>query len=68
MVWLQDVDQGMHLLEGWRKLTLHRVTSRGETKNDMDGVIKKMKLLKFEKRMVVDRNDWRRRIYVLDRI
>ena len=34
----------------------------------MEVVKKEMKLLELEKRMVVNRNDWRRRIHVLDRL
>ena len=34
----------------------------------MEVVKKNMKLLELEERMMVDRNDWRRRIHVLDRI
>ena len=42
---------------------------RRDKKIDMDGVVKNyMKLLELEERMVVDRNDWRRMIHVLDRV
>ena len=34
----------------------------------MEVIKNDMKLLKLEERMVVDRNDWRRMIHVLDRI
>ena len=41
----------------------------GKIKNGLDeGGKKNMKLLELEERMVVDRNDWRRRIHVLDQI
>ena len=41
----------------------------GETKNDVDrGDKNDMKLLELEEMMVVDMNDWRRQIHVLDRI
>ena len=32
----------------------------------MEMIKNDMKLLELEKRMVIDRNDWRRRIHVLD--
>ena len=42
---------------------------RGRPKMMWMEVIKNdMKLLELEERMVVDRNDWRRRIHVLDQI
>ena len=34
----------------------------------MEVIKNDMKLLELEERMVVDRNDWRRRIYVSDQI
>ena len=34
----------------------------------LEVVTKDMKLLELEERMVVDRNVWRRKIHVLDRI
>ena len=50
-----DIVQGKKL-RGRPKMTWMEVV-----KNDM-------KLLELEKRMVVNRNDWRRRIHVLDRL
>ena len=42
---------------------------RGRPKMTWMEVVKKdMKLLELEERMVVDRNVWRRRIHVLDRL
>ena len=42
---------------------------RGRPKMTWMEVVKKdMKLLELEERMVADKNDWRRRIHVLDRI
>ena len=42
---------------------------RGRPKMTWMEVVKKdMKLLELEERMVIDRNVWRRRIHVLDRI
>ena len=42
---------------------------RGRPKMTWMKVVKKdMKLLELEERMITDRNDWRRRIHVLDRI
>ena len=42
---------------------------RGSPKMTWMEVVKKdMKLLELEERMVANRNDWRRRIHVLDRI
>ena len=44
-------------------------TLRGRPKMIWMEVVKKdMKLLELEERMVTDRNVWRRRIHVLDRI
>ena len=34
----------------------------------MEVVNKDMKLLELEERMVADRNDWRKKIHVLDRV
>ena len=34
----------------------------------MEVVKNDMKLLELEEKMIVDRNDWRRRIHILDRI
>ena len=42
---------------------------RGRPKMTWMEVVKKdMKLLELEERVVANRNDWRRRIHVLDRI
>ena len=42
---------------------------RGRPKMTWMEMIKNdMKLLELEKRMVVDRNDWKRMIHVLDRV
>ena len=42
---------------------------RGRPKRTwMDMIKNDMKLLELEESMVVDRNDWRRRIHVLDRV
>ena len=50
-----DIEQGKKL-KGRPKMTW------------MEVVKKDMKLLELEERMVVNRNVWRRRIHVLDRI
>ena len=50
-----DIEQGKKL-KGRQKMTWLEV------------VTKDMKLLELEERMVVDRNVWRRKIHVLDRI
>ena len=50
-----DIEQGKKL-RGRSKMTWMRV------------VKKDMRLLELEEKMVADRNDWRRRIHVLDRI
>ena len=50
-----DIAQGKKLRER------PKVTWMEVIKNDM-------KLLELEERMVVDRNDWRKRIHVLDRV
>ena len=55
MVEKTDIEQGKKL-RGTPKMTW------------MEVVKKDMKLLELEERMVADRNVWRRRIHVLDRI